>query len=125
VVSRKTLLDRAAHMRREPTEAEKRLWCYLSGAKLNGLKFRRQTTIGNRIVDFFCPAKGLIVEIDGNTHDRERDEALDHWIAAQYGHHTIRVTNEDVLKNMDGVLIYIEDVASRLPDRWPLLGRSE
>lgn len=118
MVSRRTMLERAAAMRREPTEAEKRLWRYLSGAKLGGLKFRRQATIGNRIADFFCPAKGLIIEIDGNTHDRERDAALDRQIAAQYGYRTIRVTNEDVLGNMDGVLQHIEDVACRAPDRW-------
>ena len=119
MVGRRIMLERAAAMRRAPTEAEKRLWRYLSGAKLGGLKFRRQATIGNRIADFFCPAKGLIIEIDGNTHDRERDAALDHQMAAQYGYRTIRVTNEDVLGNMDGVLQHIEDVTCRTPDRWP------
>ncbi|WOF45250.1 endonuclease domain-containing protein [Sphingopyxis indica] len=113
------MLARAASMRREPTEAEKRLWRYLSGARLGGLKFRRQAIIGNRIADFFCPAKGLIVEIDGDTHDRERDEALDRRLVEQYGYRTLRLTNADVLDNMDGVLHHIEDVARHLPDRWP------
>ena len=118
MVDRPTILARAARMRREPTEAEKRLWRYLSGAKLGGLKFRRQATIGHRIVDFFCPAKGLIVEIDGMTHDRERDEVLDRRMVAQYGYVTLRVTNEDVLGNMDGVLQHIDSMACRRPDRW-------
>ncbi|KTE44325.1 hypothetical protein ATE62_03140 [Sphingopyxis sp. HIX] len=106
-------------MRREPTEAEKRLWRYLSGAKLSGLKFRRQATIGVRIVDFFCPSKGLIVEIDGMTHDRESDVAMDGRMMAQYGYATIRVTNDDVIRNMDGVLRQIEIMAHGLQDRWP------
>jgi very-short-patch-repair endonuclease len=119
MAGRRIMLERAAQMRREPTEAEKRLWRHLSGAKLDGLKFRRQAVIGNRIADFFCPAKGLIVEIDGSTHDREQDEALDRRMAAQYGYRTIRVTNEDVLGNMDGVLQHIEEVARQNADRWP------
>ncbi|WP_432769371.1 MAG: endonuclease domain-containing protein [Sphingopyxis sp.] len=119
MVGRRTMLAHASKMRREPTEAEKRLWRYLSGAKLGGLKFRRQATIGSRIADFFCPAKGLVVEVDGNTHDRERDEALDRRMAEQYGYRTIRVTNEDIFTNMDGVLQHIENIACELPDRWP------
>jgi very-short-patch-repair endonuclease len=55
---RHVMLDRAAGMRREPTEPEHRLWRALSGSKLNGLKFRRQATIGDRIVDFFS-GKGV------------------------------------------------------------------
>jgi len=119
MVGRRIMLERATQMRRAPTEAEKRLWRHLSGAKLGGLKFRRQAVIGNRIADFFCPAKGLIVEIDGNTHDRQRDIALDRQMAAQYGYRTLRVTNEDVLGNMDGVLQHIDHIAHRMSDRWP------
>ncbi len=118
MMDRRVMLERAARMRREPTEAEKRLWRYLSGTKLDGLKFRRQAIIGNRIVDFFCPAKGLIIEIDGDTHDRERDEALDRRLDEQYGYRTLRLTNADVLDNMDGVLRHIEDMARHSPDRW-------
>lgn len=118
MVGRRIMLERAAQMRREPTEAEKRLWRYLSRAQLGGLKFRRQATIDHRIVDFFCSAKGLIVEVDGSTHNRERDDALDRRMAAQYGYRTVRVTNEEVLGNMDGVLQHIQHVAHQTPDRW-------
>lgn len=124
MVERQVTLARAAKMRRQPTEAEKRLWRYLSGAKLSGLKFRRQATIGFRIVDFFCPSKGLIVEVDGMTHDRESDVAIDGRMMAQYGYTTIRVTNDDVIGNMDGVLRQIEIMAHGLQDRWPHRNRS-
>ena len=118
-MSRRFMLSRAARMRREPTEPEKWLWRHLSGSKLAGLKFRRQATIGNRIVDFFCPAKGLIVEVDGSTHDRAADDVLDRDMAGQYGYATIRITNEDIRNNMDGVLQHIQAEAVKLADRWP------
>ena len=120
MIDRQEMLSRAGRMRREPTEPEKWLWRHLSGSKLAGLKFRRQAIIDNRIVDFFCPAKGLIIEVDGNTHDREADEMLDRRMARQYGYTTIRITNEDVRNNMDGVLLHIETVALELADRWPV-----
>jgi very-short-patch-repair endonuclease len=119
MTSRREMLSRANRMRREPTEPEKWLWRNLSASKLAGLKFRRQAIIDNRIVDFFCPAKGLIIEVDGTTHDREADEMLDRRMARQYGYATIRITNEDVRNNMDGVLQHIETVALELADRWP------
>ena len=118
MVSHPEMLTRAARMRREPTEPEKWLWRHLSGSKLAGLKFRRQATIGRRIVDFFFPAIGLIIEVDGVTHDREADEMLDRNMVEQYGYITIRITNEDVRKNMDGVLQQIELVALETADRW-------
>ena len=119
MTSRREMLSRANRMRRDPTEPEKWLWRSLSASKLAGLKFRRQAIIENRIVDFFCPAKGLIIEVDSNTHDREADEMLDRRMARQYGYATIRITNEDVRNNMDGVLQHIETVALELADRWP------
>ena len=119
MTDRQEMLSCASQMRREPTEPEKWLWRHLSGSKLADLKFRRQSIIDNRIVDFFCPAKGLIIEVDGNTHDREADEMLDRRMARQYGYTTIRITNEDVRNNMDGVLLHIETVALERADRWP------
>ncbi len=105
-------------MRREPTEPEKRLWRQLSNSQLGGFKFRRQAAIPPFIVDFFCPAKGLIVEVDGETHfvaaDARRDAALSHR-----GFTTIRFTNADVMSNIDGVLTLILGRLEALPDRWP------
>jgi very-short-patch-repair endonuclease len=118
MVDREVMLERAAKMRREPTEAEKRLWRYLSGSKLGGYKFRRQKVQDNRIFDFFCPAKGLIVEIDGETHDRESDLKRDVAIRSATGFRTLRVTNENVLQNMDGVLTLILTTLETMPHRW-------
>jgi very-short-patch-repair endonuclease len=113
------MLARAADMRRAPTEAERRLWARLRASQLHGHKFRRQATIGGRIVDFFCPGKSLIVEIDGDTHDPERDAMRDAQTRGQYGFSTIRFGNRDVMDNLEGVLERLLATLEELPDRWP------
>jgi very-short-patch-repair endonuclease len=117
VADEKTLQDRAHQMRREPTEPEKRLWRHLSNSQFGGFKFRRQAVIGQRIVDFFCPAIGLIVEIDGDTHDADVDARRDRK-TAELGFSVLRVTNADVMSNMNGVLTAILARAQSLPARW-------
>ncbi|HEY0325180.1 MAG TPA: DUF559 domain-containing protein [Allosphingosinicella sp.] len=111
------LHDRSRHMRSNPTEFEKRLWRHLSGSQI-GHKFRRQHVIFPYIVDFFCPAKGLAVEVDGETHEAERDARRDAHLA-MLGFRTVRVTNDEVRDNMDGVLSTILGTLNQLPDRWP------
>ena len=62
------LKDRARQMRREPTEAERRMWRLLRDRRLGGFKFRRQEQLGRYIVDFVCFERKLIVELDGSQH---------------------------------------------------------
>jgi very-short-patch-repair endonuclease len=94
----------ASDMRRNPTEPERRLWTHLARSQLGGFKFRRQATIARYIVDFLCPSARLIVEIDGHTHDDiEADAHRDSALLA-LGYRTIRFTNEDVMRNIEGVL---------------------
>ena len=112
------MLGYAHKMRRQPTEAEKRLWRYLAGSKLAGHKFRRQAILGAYIADFFCPQKNLAVEIDGDTHVIEVDAARDRMLMDQ-GVTVVRVTNEDVLTNMDGVLEHLLMELEACVDRWP------
>ena len=97
---------RAAEMRRNPTEPEKRLWRYLSNSQVEGHKFRRQAVIGYYIADFACPFENLIVEVDGDIHDEMKDRLRDDKLA-EFGWHVLRVTNADVLHNMEGVLVLI------------------
>ncbi len=73
--------------------------------------------IGDRIADFLCPQRMLIVEIDGHTHvdparDRRRDDAL-----AALGYRTIRFTNADVMDNIQGVLHRLLEELHALPPR--------
>jgi len=100
------LHERAREMRRNPTEPEKLLWRHLSNSQLGGLKFRRQEVIGPYIADFMCPARSLIVEVDGDTHDETKDRVRDEVLAG-IGIAVLRVANGDVMTNSDGVLTAI------------------
>jgi very-short-patch-repair endonuclease len=106
-------------MRREPTEPEKRLWyCLLSKSRLGGFKFRRQAVIGPFIADFLSPSKGLIVEIDGWTHEDARKDARRDSALRSLGFTVLRFSNTDVMNNIDGVAAHILDTLHRTPDRW-------
>ena len=75
-------VKRAKELRRQMTEAEQTLWLRLRANRLGGWHFRRQQVIACYIVDFYCHAAGLAVEVDGAVHetrgdyDLERDQAL-------------------------------------------------
>ncbi|MGF7168461.1 very-short-patch-repair endonuclease [Sphingobium xanthum] len=112
------MLARAARMRREPTEAERLLWRQLRASQLNGYKFRRQATTGGRIVDFFCPAKGLAIEVDGDTHEAQSDAGRDKALRADRGFGSLRFGNREVIENLDGVLEAIVLTLDSLPERW-------
>ncbi|WP_421847383.1 endonuclease domain-containing protein [Novosphingobium sp.] len=115
------MLEHAARMRREPTEPEKRLWFELRDRRLGGFKFRRQATIERRIVDFFCPEKGLVIEVDGHTHDREADLIRDATFERTTGFRTIRFTNREVMDNMHGVRTALLAALHASEDRWSRL----
>ena len=69
------------------TRTEVRLWLLLRGRQLDGWKFRRQTPIGEYIVDFYCPAARLVVELDGYSHgfddQADRDERRQRWLESK------------------------------------------
>jgi len=111
------LQRRASEMRRNPTEPEKRLWRHLSNSQLEGHKFRRQSVIGPYITDFLCPQKAVIVEVDGDTHDEPKDRLRDD-ILIERGFRVLRVTNHDVMSNMDGVIQVIASALNETPGRW-------
>jgi very-short-patch-repair endonuclease len=110
--------NHARDNRRNPTEPEIRLWRHLSNRQLGGLKVRRQHSVDGRILDFFCPAIALGVEVDGHTHDPDTGRVRDAYIYQQQGITVIRVSNIDVRTNMEGVLSAILTAASRQPARW-------
>jgi BirA family transcriptional regulator, biotin operon repressor / biotin---[acetyl-CoA-carboxylase] ligase len=96
------LTKRARQMRREPTEAERRLWSRLRSSGLD-VRFVRQRPIGPVIADFACRAARLIVELDGGQHGTDYDHRRDAYLRGQ-GWRVLRFWNPDVLSNMDGVL---------------------
>jgi very-short-patch-repair endonuclease len=111
------LLERAKANRKAPTPFEAKLWAHLSSSQLGGYKFRRQHVIGRCIVDFFCPGRGLIVEVDGDTHDAVRDGARDRHLQS-LGFATLRFTNSEVATNIEGVLEALLATLQALPSRW-------
>ncbi|MCA9234443.1 MAG: endonuclease domain-containing protein [Planctomycetales bacterium] len=104
--------ERATALRRQATAPERILWSALRSRSLDGLKFRRQHPIEPYIVDFYCAEVQLIVELDGESHngredyDRQRSEYL-----GRLGFRVIRVSNDDVLHNLEGAVAYILRIA--------------
>ena len=104
----KPLRDRARRMRREDTRAETRLWNALRDRKLGGWKWRRQVVIGPYIVDFYCDAGKLVVELDGGQHAEQ--VAYDARRTAYLERQDLRVMrfwNSAVLQNSDSVCLTI------------------
>ena len=103
-------------MRHTPTEPERRLWQLLRKSQLGGLKFRRQAVIGQYIVDFYCPRRKLVVEVDGESHVGRGDvDAARTAHLKRLGYRIMRVTNDDVLSDVDSVGMAILE-AARIPN---------
>ena len=100
----------ARDMRAVMTPAEQVLWEALKGTQLNGLRFRAQHPIGPFILDFYCSARKLVIEIDGPIHEEqaERDADRTRHLNA-YSYRMLRFTNEEVLTNLPSVLEMIRE----------------
>ncbi|TPK55916.1 endonuclease domain-containing protein [Mesorhizobium sp. B2-4-19] len=104
----------ARSMRKVMTDAELKLWNELRAHRLMGMGFRRQLPIAGYIVDFACPRKKLIVELDGSQHadanlaaaDASRTKRLE-----QDGWTVLRFWNDDVIRDIDNVCQHIVIVA--------------
>jgi very-short-patch-repair endonuclease len=98
-------LKRARDLRKNMTEAEKRLWYLMRRHNLESKLFRRQVPIDHYIVDFACLSERLLIEIDGGQHASQiaQDERRTAWLEAR-GFRVMRFWNNDVLGNTQGVL---------------------
>ena len=95
--------ERARSLRRALTPAESTLWTRIRGRRLGGFKFARQEPIDRYYVDFVCREQGLIIELDGGQHaERPEDRHRDRALCLRY--RVIRIWNNDVIENLDGVL---------------------
>ena len=99
---------RAEEFRHQMTDEERTLWRHLRANRLRGFHFRRQQLIDGFIVDFYCHAAGLVVEVDGGVHEEQAgyDAERDRVLSAR-GLRIVRFRNEDVKKDLDGVLARI------------------
>jgi very-short-patch-repair endonuclease len=122
-----TAIRRAAakKLRANTTPHERILWRALKELPIEGTHFRRQAPLGPYVVDFFCPAKCLIIELDGGHHNEdavaERDSERQAWLE-QEGYRVIRFWNSDVADDLNAVLerIYVELYGSREAEGFPL-----
>jgi len=106
-----TSLSKARKLRREMTEAERKLWSLLRAHRL-GLHFRRQAPIGPYVVDFLCLEAKLVLELDGGQHyEKEgitKDVKRDAYLAGQ-GLTVLRFSNREFLTNPEGALQLIDE----------------
>jgi very-short-patch-repair endonuclease len=102
--------NRARALRSRQASAEEKLWEELRSRRLSGFKFIRQAAIGSYFADFVCRERKLVVEVDGATHGSDAEIANDATRTANLesmGYRVRRVTNDDVERNMDGVLEWL------------------
>jgi very-short-patch-repair endonuclease len=97
--------DRERKLRRDATDVENLLWRKLRNAQIEGASFRRQHTAGRYVLDFYCPALQLGVELDGgqHAHEIERDRKRDQWLTER-GVTVLRFWNSDLTENLTGVI---------------------
>src|SRR5690349_15861515 len=104
----------ARKMRKVMTDAELKLWNEVRAHRLMGLGFRRQMPIAGYIVDFACPEKKLIVEVDGSQHGEGKQvdtDAKRNRILEELGWTILRFWNDDILRDIEGVCDHIVTVA--------------
>ena len=108
-------LEQAARfLRGQLTPAETKLWDALRRRQLAGLKFRCQHPVGQFILDFYCPAKKLAVEVDGAIHDQQSEyDAARTAHLEQFGYRVIRFSNAEVMNDLQSVLDRIRHAAER------------
>ena len=106
----------ARSLRKNQTDAENRMWYYLRNRRLSGYKFVREYVIGKYIADFVCREKKLIIEVDGGQHmtaeayDQQRTKDLE-----AVGYLVVRVWNNEVFKNIQGVMEHILTLLESVP----------
>jgi very-short-patch-repair endonuclease len=119
LVQRKQRLDlqmlaRARELRARSSDAERRLWQLLRARSLGGLKFRRQQVVGRFVVDFYCAASRLAVELDGGQHADASARAYDARREAELcaaGLRVVRFWNDQVLREPEAVALAILEAA--------------
>lgn len=103
----KDLEERRKKLRNNMTHAEVLLWNYIRRKQIQNIRFRRQFSIEQFIVDFYSPQLKLAIEIDGYTHSTYEENKYDNWRQNKlesYGVRFLRFTNEDVYENINEVL---------------------
>ena len=112
-------LEKRRRLRKNSPEAETRLWTYLRGKRMHGYKFRRQVSVGFYILDFYCPALKLAIEIDGSSHegeDAQEYDAIRQQAIKALGIRFLRFKNADIYDRLEGVITSISSFLENTGD---------
>jgi very-short-patch-repair endonuclease len=118
-------IARARAMRKTLTPAEARLWVALRDLRSDGFHFRRQTPLRGYYLDFFCWARGVIVEVDGGSHldeDRARQDRVRDAVFAREGLITLRYDNLRVREQLAEIIEDVRGSCLARPTRSPQRG---
>ncbi len=115
------LKERARELRKAQNLAEVLLWLQLKNKQLCGLDFDRQKIIGNYIVDFYCASLGLVIEVDGSSHDNkyEYDQERNAYLRS-LGLFIIHVIDVEITENMDSVLKALREAITEVGGDHPV-----
>jgi very-short-patch-repair endonuclease len=115
-------IQRCRSLRKDQTDAERKLWTILRNRQLNGIKFRRQFPVGGYIVDFYCPEYKLAIEADGGQHykpkGRQRDEVRTKELN-RIGVEVVRFCDRDILTNVDEIYEAIRKIIEKKKISFP------
>ena len=117
------IIARAREMRKALTPAEARLWVALRALRPEGLHFRKQAPLRGYYLDFFCWARGVIVEVDGDSHrdeDRQRRDRVRDAVFAREVLVTLRYDNLMVRDRLGEVVHAVRAACLARPTRSPL-----
>jgi very-short-patch-repair endonuclease len=105
-------VDKCRKLRKNQTDAERKLWSLLRDRQLVGVKFRRQFSLGRYILDFYSPEHKLCIEADGSQHyedeGKRRDELRTKELS-NLGVQILRFSDRDILNNIEGIYKVIQD----------------
>jgi len=108
--------------RKTMTEPATPMWLHLRASRFMGIKFRREKVIGSYIADFAANDPKLVIEIDGDTHDRDSEkDRIRTGFLNQLGYRVVRYSNEDVMQNLEGVLMDLAVVVTDMRPPLPTL----
>jgi very-short-patch-repair endonuclease len=113
------LKNTARTLRKNMTDTEKLLWSRIRRKQLKGYQFYRQKTVGNYIVDFYCPSAMLIIELDGSQHytdkGKQKNKIRDQYLIG-LGFQVMRYPSTDVFSTIDGI---VDEIYEQLHEESP------
>jgi ATP-dependent helicase HrpA len=108
------LKERRRNLRKSQTDAERKLWQILRNKQINGLKFFRQYSVGNYILDFYCPKMRLAIEVDGGQHAENKHDDMRTAYLQKQNILVLKFWNNEILNNLEGVYVKISSAIKDL-----------